>query len=94
MKFEPFPTLLSITLVFNIIASPSFGLSMCGYKRNGRPGNQIKLGMETNIMRSEGRAETFPAIQQAFIISGRKVLWGFLIHSIFYVFLFLFLFFS
>lgn len=93
MNFEPFPTLLSITLVLNITASPSFDLSMCGYKRNGRPGNQIKLGMETN-MRSEGRAETLPAIQQAFIISGRKVLWGFLIHSIFYVFLFLFLFFS
>ena len=71
-KFELFPTLLSVTLVLCVTASPSFDLSIYDYKRNGHPGNKIKLGMETNIMRSEGRAETFPAIQQAFLISGRK----------------------
>ena len=44
MKFEPIPTLLSVTLGLYITASLSFDLSMCDYKRNGHPGNQIKLG--------------------------------------------------
>lgn len=62
MKSDPFATLLSVTLVLCVTASPSFDLSVCGYNRNGRPGNKIKLGLETNIVRSEGRAETFPAV--------------------------------
>lgn len=44
MKFEPIPTLLSVTLGLCITAYLSFDLSMCGYKRNGHPGNQINLG--------------------------------------------------
>lgn len=51
---------------------------MRSYKRKGCAENKIKFGIETNIMRSEGRARPFLATQEAFIISGRKVLWGFL----------------
>lgn len=77
MKFDFFVIFLFVILVLCVIVFLFFDFSVCGYNRNGRFGNKIKLGLEINIVRSEGRVEVFLVVLVGFRNFRKKSVLGF-----------------